>query len=489
MDLSNATSPTIVINDTTLRDGEQSAGVAFSLSEKLEIARRLDALGVPEMEVGIPAMGASEREGIRELASLGLSARLMVWSRMHTADIAACGALGVQLIDISVPASDQHLRSKLRRDRDWLLAEIPRHVRYALELGLEVCIGGEDASRADIDFLKRIVDAAQAAGACRFRFADTLGVLDPFATYERIQALRAMSDIDIEMHAHDDLGLATANTLAAVRAGATHVNTTVNGLGERAGNAPLEEVVLGLRQCQGIDTGVDLRHFPALSALVARASGRPVGWQKSVVGEGVFTHEAGIHVDGLLKDPDNYQGFDPQLVGREHRIVLGKHSGRRAVQLVMARLGRRLDDSEAGDLLDRVRGFVATRKRPPSDGELLQLFDGGNTTMATSDSYDFADETSECESAEDFLEHFAVPYHRSVVQVSRLHILQRFHDYLAANTQAGETTYDGYRSWLLRAYEDFVSSDAQTEKVFSVLQRAAGIAKVSVSSIGRSRTM
>lgn len=367
--------PEIIIDDTTLRDGEQTAGVVFSLDEKIRIARMLDEIGVGELECGIPAMGKEEQNSVKALVDLGLNARLITWNRAVPADIQASIDSGVQAVDISLSVSDIHIQHKLRKDRDWVREQLKVALGFAKQNNLYVSVGGEDSSRADLDFLVELMQTAKSLGADRFRFCDTLGILDPFTTYDKVGYLAERVDLDLEVHTHNDLGMATANAIAGIRAGARFVNTTVNGLGERAGNAALEEVVMALKHACNIELPIETSRFVQLSKLVSQASCRPVPEWKAIVGEKVFSHESGLHADGVIKYPGNYEGYDPAEVGLNRHMVIGKHSGRKGLQDRLRGLGIDLDPLEADFLLARVRSIAQESKSPLSDKDLVQLYD------------------------------------------------------------------------------------------------------------------
>lgn len=365
----------LFIDDTTLRDGEQTAGVVFTNEEKVRIAQMLDELGVHEIEVGVPAMGGDEMQAIKTIIGLGLGARILTWNRPVISDIDASLRCDTRAVALSISVSDVHIQHKLRQSRGWVLDSVVRATKYAKSHDLYVSVNAEDASRADSEFLILFAQNARESGADRMRFCDTVGVLDPFMTYEIIRRLIDEVGIDVEMHTHNDFGMATANALAGIKAGARYVNTTVNGLGERAGNACLAEVVMALKHIEKVDLGIDTRKLRAISLYVADVARRPLPVSKAITGDNIFAHESGIHADGVLKHPGTYEAFTPEEVGSERQIMVGKHSGSHTIHFKFANeFGIELPDELAREILARARALAVRRKRALFGKELVLIY-------------------------------------------------------------------------------------------------------------------
>lgn len=366
----------INIVDTTLRDGEQTAGVVFANAEKIRIAKYLDQIGVDQIEAGIPVMGGFEKDCIKQIVSLGLKSSIMAWNRAVIADIKESISCGVDAVAISISTSDIHIEHKLKTTRDDVLSRMSDAVKFAKDHDLYVSVNAEDASRSNADFLTEFALTAKHAGANRLRFCDTVGTLTPLTTYRYIKTLIDAVGLPIEMHTHNDFGMATANALAGVYAGANYIGVTVNGLGERAGNACLQEIIMGLKYLMKVNCSYDTTVFKEVAEYVARASGRLLPENKPIVGSNIFAHESGIHGDGVIKNPLTYEVFTPEEVGLERQIVIGKHSGSNSVRSKFSKeYGIELTDEEAKTILTHVRELSINLKRSLFDKELVCIYE------------------------------------------------------------------------------------------------------------------
>ncbi len=365
----------IKLLDTTLRDGEQTAGVVFANEEKVLIAKMLDEIGVDQIEAGIPVMGDSEKSVIKKIVKSNLKASIMGWNRAVIKDIEQSIECGVDAVAITIPTSDIHIEHKLHSNREEVLERIVKATEFAKRNGLYISVNAEDASRTDEDFLIKFVKTAKQAGANRVRFCDTVGILNPVQTYNKIKKIKDNVDIDIEMHTHNDLGMATANAIAGAMAGANYMGVTVNGIGERAGNAALEEVIVALKTTMNIDNGYKISNLMELCEYVSKASGRPIPTWKAIVGKRIFYHESGIHADGLMKNPLTYEILDPNEIGLERKIIIGKHSGTAAIKRRLISFGVELDEKAGYEILNKVRQASSVMKRALTDRELFSLYE------------------------------------------------------------------------------------------------------------------
>jgi homocitrate synthase NifV len=374
MELQAQCQKAVWIVDTTLRDGEQAPGVVFSRKEKQKIATLLCQVGVQEIEVGTPAMGEEEQEDIRSVVALKLPARFVSWCRANVEDIEQAKKCRTQGIHLSFPVSSV-LMSVFHMDEHKVLAILPELVNYARKYFDYVSVGIQDATRADFAFLSAFCLHAFESGADRIRLSDTVGIYNPMQTIRLITQLRerGVSGM-LEFHGHNDLGMATANSIAALSAGAEYISATVNGIGERAGNAALEEVVMATILTLRKECGINTEGLTRLSKMVAQASRRRIPETKPIVGKAAFLHESGIHTRALLANRQSYQPFFPEMVGmKSEGFVVGKHSGRASLKYLFNQEGIRLSEADCLRILVRIRE-ICRKKKSLSLEEIRQIY-------------------------------------------------------------------------------------------------------------------
>lgn len=360
--------------DSTLRDGEQAPGVSFSLSDKLRIAFMLSEAGVPEIECGIPAMGKAEQHEIRTLVAQDLPPRMTGWCRATIADLEAAAQCGLSSVHIAFPISAIQLAA-MDKSGDWPEQTLPAVVAYARKRFEHVSVGAQDASRTSFKRLRSFVVLAKQCGAHRVRIADTVGAWNPLEAHTAFQQLASVTGgIDLEFHGHNDLGMATANSIAAIQGGAHCVSVTVNGLGERAGNAALEQVVTAIHYSLHGECGIHLNKLAELCGLVSAVSQQSLPASQPVSGSAVFKHESGIHCCAQLRDSHAYQLFCPEEVGRATpEFVIGKHSGTTAIVHVLATHGVVTTRETVRKVIAPIRSLATQRSRALTFTELASF--------------------------------------------------------------------------------------------------------------------
>ena len=364
----------IKVLDTTLRDGEQTPGVSLTSMEKLRIASKLDEMGLDYIEAGSAITSEGERNSIKEITSQGLNAEILSFSRPLTKDIDYCLECDVDEVNLVVPTSDLHIFDKLKMTKDELIEMSNSAVDYCKDHGLTVELSAEDASRSDVNFLKSVFLNVLDHGVDRVCVCDTVGILTPDTSFELFNNLRDIN-APISVHCHNDFGLAVANTLSAIKGGACEIHTTVNGIGERAGNTSFEECVVSIdRLLPDFSTNIKIHEIYDVSKLVARLTGVYIQPNKAIVGENAFAHESGIHSDGIIKNSATYEPMTPELVGRRRKFIIGKHMGTHGLDSRLKELGLNVDKVQLQQICDNIKE-LADKGKTVTDVDLQAIAD------------------------------------------------------------------------------------------------------------------